>query len=118
MSAPHRPVAGRDRDPSHRRSTALLPPGTLIGLMVAGFAALLIAFVSAQSSESRTLTARQLTQALEVIEQAQAVLSTLKDSETGQRGYLLSGDESYLEPYAAARTRYASELQQLRALVA
>ena len=30
------------------------------------------------------------------------LLSELKDAETGQRGYLLTGDESYLEPYEAA----------------
>ena len=30
------------------------------------------------------------------------VLSTVKDAETGQRGYLLTGQESYLDPYNAA----------------
>ena len=28
------------------------------------------------------------------------VLSTVKDAETGQRGYLLTGNESYLDPIA------------------
>jgi signal transduction histidine kinase len=37
--------------------------------------------------------------------QLEALFSTLKDAETGQRGYLLTGDESYLQPYQAARTR-------------
>ncbi|MEP7352586.1 MAG: CHASE3 domain-containing protein [Acidobacteriota bacterium] len=31
-----------------------------------------------------------------------SVLSTLKDAETGQRGFLLTGEERYLEPYNAA----------------
>ena len=30
------------------------------------------------------------------------VLSAVQDAETGQRGYLLTGDESYLEPYRTA----------------
>lgn len=30
------------------------------------------------------------------------VLSGVQDAETGQRGYLLTGDESYLEPYRTA----------------
>ena len=30
------------------------------------------------------------------------VLSTVKDAETGQRGYLLTGKDSYLDPYNAA----------------
>ena len=29
----------------------------------------------------------------------------MKDAETGQRGYLLTGKESYLEPYTAAVAR-------------
>jgi CheY-like chemotaxis protein/signal transduction histidine kinase/CHASE3 domain sensor protein len=31
------------------------------------------------------------------------LLSTIKDAETGQRGFLLTGDPRYLEPYSAAR---------------
>jgi PAS domain S-box-containing protein len=33
----------------------------------------------------------------------ETTLSTLKDAETGQRGYLLTGNKDYLEPYLAAR---------------
>ena len=36
---------------------------------------------------------------------AGSVLSALKDLETGERGYLLTGDPSYLEPYDAAGTQ-------------
>ena len=41
-------------------------------------------------------------------------LSTLKDAETGQRGYLVTGDESFLEPYLAVRDGITSHLQELR----
>jgi CHASE3 domain sensor protein len=34
-----------------------------------------------------------------------SLLSTLKDAETGQRGFLLTGDQKYLEPYDAAVRR-------------
>jgi two-component system cell cycle sensor histidine kinase/response regulator CckA len=37
-----------------------------------------------------------------VTDQVQRLLSLLKDAETGQRGYLLTGDERYLAPYTAA----------------
>ncbi|HEX4781074.1 MAG TPA: response regulator [Usitatibacter sp.] len=104
-------------DRPHRRSTALLPPGTLAGLLVAAVAALLVAIVSAQSSDSRAVTVRQLTHIVQVIDQAQQVVTTMKDAESGQRGFLLTGDTAYLEPYTAARSRYASELQELRALL-
>ena len=37
-----------------------------------------------------------------LLNELQGLLSTLNDAETGQRGYLLVGDESYLRPYQAA----------------
>ncbi|HET6247197.1 MAG TPA: CHASE3 domain-containing protein [Tepidisphaeraceae bacterium] len=37
-----------------------------------------------------------------VVSSLNQTLSTLKDAETGQRGYLLTGDASYLDPYHAA----------------
>src|SRR5258707_825651 len=44
------------------------------------------------------------------------VMSALKDAETGQRGYLLIGDERYLEPYASAIKSLDGYLQDLRQL--
>lgn len=38
----------------------------------------------------------------QILHGARAVLSSLKDAETGQRGYLLTGDKKYLTPYKAA----------------
>ena len=37
-------------------------------------------------------------------EMLESVLSTIKDAETGQRGYLLTGEDKYLEPYLAAQS--------------
>ena len=34
-----------------------------------------------------------------VLTELEAALSSVKDAETGQRGYLLTGQPSYLEPY-------------------
>ena len=49
-----------------------------------------------------------------VLSQAQQMLSDMKDAETGERGYLLTGDETYLEPYLAVRDRFGVKLEQLR----
>ncbi len=38
------------------------------------------------------------------------LLSTLKDAETGQRGFLLTGKQQSLEPYEAARARLSGDL--------
>ena len=43
-----------------------------------------------------------------------AVTKDLTDMETGQRGYLLTGDTSYLQPYTDAKNRIESDLAALR----
>jgi len=52
----------------------------------------------------------------ETIQATQETLSYLKDAETGQRGYLLTGNDRYLEPYRAAVANIKSSIDRLRAL--
>jgi CHASE3 domain sensor protein len=47
-----------------------------------------------------------------------AVLNDLTDMETGQRGYLLTNDPSYLQPYTAGKNRIETHLATLRAKLA
>ena len=51
--------------------------------------------------------------AFQVLSQADGLLSSLKDAETGQRGFLLTDDETYLEPYIAVRHSIAEDLYRL-----
>jgi PAS domain S-box-containing protein len=51
-----------------------------------------------------------------VTTRADDLLSALIDAETGQRGFALTGDESFLEPYLAVRDRVSGQLEELRAL--
>lgn len=44
------------------------------------------------------------------------LLQSMLDAETGLRGYLLSGDESYLEPYDSAIATVHANLDELRGL--
>lgn len=46
------------------------------------------------------------------------VLKDLTDMETGQRGYLLTSDPSYLQPYTAAKERIETDFATLRAKLA
>jgi methyl-accepting chemotaxis protein len=54
----------------------------------------------------------------EVIDQLSELTSVLKDAETGQRGYLLTGDDAYLEPYRLADASISNVIKQLRELTA
>lgn len=52
----------------------------------------------------------------EVLAKLEAALSSLKDAETGQRGYLLTGDPAYLDPYRDAVSRFPRQLAEVRQL--
>ncbi len=52
----------------------------------------------------------------DLIIRADALLSALRDAETGQRGYSLTGDEAFLEPYLAVRDGVRGHLEELRQL--
>src|SRR6476619_5236942 len=51
-----------------------------------------------------------------VIITLERMLSTLKDAETGQRGYLITGTPSYLAPYNRAIAQIHQRVQQLQTL--
>ncbi len=53
-----------------------------------------------------------------VISQANAAQKLMLDMETGKRGYLLSGDAQFLQPYQAGESRVGSALGRLAALAA
>src|SRR5882762_4359540 len=46
------------------------------------------------------------------------LLSELKDAETGQRGYLITGEDSYLAPYQSALAAIKSTFEDVRKLTA
>lgn len=52
----------------------------------------------------------------EVMNEARATLSSLQDAETGQRGFLLTADQSYLEPYRNGRVAFERHLEQFKQL--
>ena len=51
-----------------------------------------------------------------VINTAADFLSALKDAETGQRGYVITGNGDFLQPYLAVRDRIPARLEQLQQL--
>jgi signal transduction histidine kinase len=83
--------------------------------LVVGFLILAImigAVLSFVASEQQSAQAMRHT--MEVETELSALLSVLRDAETGQRGYLLTGDDAYLDPYRAAVGRFDTEFDALR----
>src|SRR5712672_707533 len=49
----------------------------------------------------------------QIVDDTNALLSSLKDAETGQRGFLLTGEDRYLEPYRHALVEIPDTLNAL-----
>lgn len=101
------------------RDMRLLWPNRSIIALVAGFT-LLVAAIGA----SIWLSARQdrsvatIMHTLEVQNRLGAVLSRLQDAETGQRGYLLTGNPQFLAPYDASIRQIPQDFAALEQLLA
>jgi signal transduction histidine kinase len=52
----------------------------------------------------------------QVIYQTELIMSSAKDAETGSRGFLITGDDRYLEPYTTARKELPTELDAFGSL--
>ena len=63
-------------------------------------------------------TSRLVAHTHEVLTELEATLSLMKDAETGHRGYVITGDENYLEPYHAAVKLMPEQLKRVRGLTA
>ena len=61
-------------------------------------------------------TAAERKQSGDILNLADDWFSELRDAESGQRGFALTGDESFLQPYLAVKDKIAGHLQELRAL--
>ena len=80
------------------------------------FFLLLIGVLSYSSISNMIETQDWVTHTHEVLETNELVLSLLKDAETGQRGYLITGEERYLEPFNDALAQIKKALLKVRDL--
>ena len=92
---------------SHKIIASLTGAGLLVALAVA------TSFWSFRQIED---SAAMRKHSRVVLSSSNSLLSELKDAETGQRGYVLTGDESFLQPYLAVRTDITKHVQELRQL--
>ena len=94
--------------------------GTKIGI---GFGIVLTIFVivgavAYRSVVRQTDTANAVTHSYTVENDLTELRSSLQDAETGQRGYLITGSDSYLAPYTAALPEIEQHRRELASLVA
>ena len=92
--------------------------GTKIGAGY-GLALMILVILGAVSYRNTTglIEAAQMkAHTYQVLENLARVLSTLTDAETGQRGYIIVGEDRYLEPYQTGTLVVNQTIQNLRKL--
>lgn len=86
---------------------------TVIAIGVVAVAVLLAAWINLQAQN----TAERVSRAIAIRESAERFLGHLRDAETGQRGYMLTGTASYLVPFTSGRSAVVPALETLERLV-
>jgi signal transduction histidine kinase/ActR/RegA family two-component response regulator len=85
--------------------------------LIGGFVLLLCVCALVIIAASSSMGADRLVEHSMLVRQAlQQLIGTVREAETGQRGYLLTGDTSYIEPFYAAKTQLPVLEGQLRQL--
>jgi methyl-accepting chemotaxis protein len=91
----------------------------IIGVVAVGLTALVVTGTVAYLNTTKlTKTAGWVTHTHQVLEARTNILSLLKDAETGQRGYLITGEQRYLEPYHNAVSSLSQSVAKIRELTA
>ncbi|OAI25159.1 MULTISPECIES: methyl-accepting chemotaxis protein [Methylomonas] len=88
-----------------------------------GFTSILIVLlavggISYQNNAKLNETAHWVTHTYQVLTKLNEMLSAIQDAETGQRGYLITGEERYLAPYQAAVPNIGRLLTEIKQLTA
>ena len=86
------------------------------GFGLALFLLLLIGGVSYWSVNSLIENSSWVAHTHEVLENLEGIISLLKDAETGQRGFLLTRKDSYLDPYHLAQEKLNLRVKEVRRL--
>ncbi len=86
-------------------------------LPIAVAAALALVAINEVGFRSSVTALEQIAQKQTLRNSVTQLLQSMLDAETGNRGYLLTGDDRYLEPYEQAISTVNTNLDQLRTLV-
>ena len=111
-TSPSRPAA--TSSPASRNGRLPLYIGLAAGVLFF----LLSGYNARRNTEALRNGFKQVTHTHDVITALERVVTLMKDAETGQRGFVITGDENYLQPYHASKRSLEAEMNGLRELVA
>ncbi|MFB2924290.1 response regulator [Aerosakkonema funiforme] len=108
-------LVNSDRKQAHKKRRTFFKR-IAAGFGLASAILVLIGVVSYRSIDELVKTSKWVEHSYEVLGNLEDVLSNLRYLEAGQRGYILTGDESYLEVYNTAIPTLKENIKQLKTL--
>jgi signal transduction histidine kinase/DNA-binding response OmpR family regulator/CHASE3 domain sensor protein len=102
---------------TYNQSRKMQPVLTLCTFVAAAMAVMLMAVLNQLAHESRLQAVADIRNVNATTEELRKIMEGLKDAETGQRGFLLTNDESYLDPYDKARIALTSHFLAAKRLL-
>lgn len=88
------------------------------GFIAVGIGLALAFAVSISDAKQRLATSQLVLHTQEVIGELYSLQSAVIDLETGARGYVITGQKAFLDPYEASRTVIGTRLANLKSLMA
>ena len=77
-----------------------------------------IAYITVQFAANENAAQQWVAHTYQVIASLRVVLGDAQDAETGQRGFILTRQQSFLQPFEAARARVGRDLDRFKRLTA
>src|SRR5580692_4268101 len=105
------------RAPKPVVTQGILASSELFSLILALLMVLLIVILYNRAWAAIDRDTAQLGVTQGILSQTNSLVSLIKDAETGQRGFLLTGEAAYLDPYRRAVADLPATLEALNAVV-
>src|SRR5260221_1050491 len=88
----------------------------LSGFIICSMVMLVVAIISFRNSEKFIDTNQWVNHTHEVLYELDQISGSAVDAETGARGFVITGEENYLEPYNTSRATLAEHVNKATAL--
>jgi methyl-accepting chemotaxis protein len=92
---------------------AKISSGFALGLAVLA----VLGVVSYRDSTGLIVSVENVKRTYQILGKLESVISEMTDAETGERGFVITGQDTYLEPYNTAVTEVGATLMDLRQLI-
>ena len=93
-----------------------LEKSTIAIFFAAALALLVVGAISIRSLMQLNQEVEMVQNTYEVLERAESMMKNMLDVQSGQRGYIITGKDEFLETYSAAQTAVRQDVQALRKL--